>query len=366
MAKHEIICKELRIEIAAGKYGKEGQLPSEAQLVERYGVSRPTVARALRDLQSEGLIHRRAGAGTFVSKKPQLESEVQLLGLLVPERGLTEIFENICGELGALARVNGYGLLWGDSPVPFRDRDSSPQHALDVCHLFIERGVVGVFFAPIEFETDKDQVNREVLELLSQAGIPIVLLDRDVPTFPKRSPFDLISIDNFSAGFMLAEHLIRLGCKQLRFVARPGSAPTVDARIGGTREALVRLGINPSLDLVAFGDPADRDFVRKLHAGFDCDGIICANDVTARQLLSTLRHLNIKVPDQVRVAGFDDVRNATLLSVPLTTIHQPCNEIAEVAFRAMLGRIREPGIPPRTITLAPRLVVRESCGTYRV
>jgi LacI family transcriptional regulator len=64
------------------------------------------------------------------------------------------------------------------------------------------------------------------------------------------------------------------------------------------------------------------------------------------------------------VVGFDDVRYATLFSVPLTTMHQPCREIAATAFRAMLDRIADPALPPRTLVLSPRLVVRESCGAY--
>ena len=88
MAKHETLSKELRVEIAAGNYGTWGQLSSEAKLFERFGVSRPTVARALLDLQNEGLMERRAGAGTFVSQKTSGNTEVGLLGLLVPERVL--------------------------------------------------------------------------------------------------------------------------------------------------------------------------------------------------------------------------------------------------------------------------------------
>ncbi len=365
MPKHEVICRELRIEIASGKFGADGQLPSEAQLVERYGVSRPTVARALRDLQVEGLVRRQAGAGTFVVPRYSKDRDVPNLGLLVPERSTVEIFETICGEIGALSRVGGYGLLWGESPVPYVDRDASTQHALDVCKLFIEKGVAGVFLAPFEFEPDKESVNRKLVEMLSQAGIPVVLLDRDISSFPKRNPYDLVCMDNFSAGYLLAEHMVRLGCQKLKFVARPDSASTVEARIGGVREALVKFGIDPGLSFASYGNPTDRKFVRKLQAGFDCDGILCANDTTARELLNTLGKLGVKVPGQVRVVGFDDVRNSTLYSVPLTTIHQPCREIAEVAFRAMQERIREPGIPPRTLMLAPRLVVRESCGTYR-
>jgi LacI family transcriptional regulator len=70
------------------------------------------------------------------------------------------------------------------------------------------------------------------------------------------------------------------------------------------------------------------------------------------------------VPRDVRVVGFDDVRFATLLSVPLTTMHQPCREVAVTAFRAMQDRISDPGLPPRGFVVPAGLVVRESCGAY--
>ena len=64
--KHREISRQLLGEIASGKNGPDGRLPSEAQLVKRFQVSRPTVGRALRDLQAEGLIERRAGSGLVV------------------------------------------------------------------------------------------------------------------------------------------------------------------------------------------------------------------------------------------------------------------------------------------------------------
>ncbi len=365
MSKHDVISRTLRAEIASGTYQRSGKLPSEPQLVERFGVSRPTVARALRDLQNEGLIERRAGSGTFVRPQARADSQARVLGFLVPERSTTEVFDAICGELGALARVQGYGLLWGGSPLPYADRDSTPEHASEVCQQFIEQEVTGVFFAPLEYTAKKDEVNRDLLERMRQSGIPVVLLDRDIAAFPKRSDFDLVSLDNFQAGFMLAEHLIRLGRRRLRFVARPGSAPTVDARIGGVREAIIRYDAELDPRLSEHGDPTDPKFVRGLQAGRTCDGIICANDFTAAELLKTLASLKVDVPSMVSVVGFDDVRYATLLPVSLTTVHQPCRDIAEIAFRAMQERIREPTIPPRTLTLAPRLVVRDSCGAYQ-
>ena len=364
MAKHEVVSRELRAEIAAGKYGAAGQLPSEAQLVDRFGVSRPTVARALRDLQEDGLINRRAGSGTFVQPLSAASSATQVLGLLVPERGTTEIFEAICGELGALSRNEGFGLLWGGSPMPHVDLDSSPEHAREVCQQFIESGVAGVFFAPLELCPDPCIINREILEQLQQAGIPVVLLDRDVTPFPTRSHCDLVSLDNFYAGFLITEHLIRLGCQKIRFVARSGSANTVDARISGSREALRKYALKDRDQLLAKGDPKSAKFVRSLRPGKSCDGIICANDATASDLMKTLREIKVDVPSTVRVTGFDDVHQATLLPVALTTVHQPCREIGQIAFGAMMERIKSPTLPPRTLTAAPRLVVRESCGAY--
>ena len=80
--------------------------------------------------------------------------------------------------------------------------------------------------------------------------------------------------------------------------------------------------------------------------------------------MRSLESLGIRVPHDVRVVGFDDVKYATLLSVALTTIHQPCRDIAGIAFRTMLQRIAEPALPACSLALTPALVVRESCGAY--
>src|SRR3954453_6895232 len=97
-SKHSRVSRALLAEIAAGRYAPSGRLPSEAQLVERFGVSRPPVARALRDLQDQGLLGRRVGSGSFV-RQPGLPEAIRQLGLLIPGLGRTEIFEVICGEL---------------------------------------------------------------------------------------------------------------------------------------------------------------------------------------------------------------------------------------------------------------------------
>jgi DNA-binding LacI/PurR family transcriptional regulator len=190
------------------------------------------------------------------------------------------------------------------------------------------------------------------------------LLDRDLAPFPHSSHFDVVGLDNVAAGYLLAEHLIKLGCQRIAFVMRALSAPTVERRYAGVREALARHRIEVLPDWLQTGDPLDAKFVSSLMAGKRWDAVICANDFTAAQLIRTIEQNRFRVPQEIRVVGFDDAKYATLVSVPLTTIQQPCRDLAIIAFQTMLSRIAEPTLPARNILLPPRLVVRESCGAY--
>ena len=224
--------------------------------------------------------------------------------------------------------------------------------------------MTGVFFAPFELTVGKDEINRDIANRFSDAGIPIVLLDRNLVPFPQSGHFDLIGLDNVAGGYLIAEHLVKLGCQRIAFVSRPLSAPTVERRMAGAREALENRKMEVYPDWIQIGNPQDEKFVGSIMAGKRWDAFICANDLTAAQLIRTIEKNRYNVPQDVRVVGFDDAKYATLVSVPLTTIQQPCREIAIVAFEAMLSRISDPTLPPRNILLPPRLVVRESCGAY--
>jgi GntR family transcriptional regulator of arabinose operon len=92
------------------------------------------------------------------------------------------------------------------------------------------------------------------------------------------------------------------------------------------------------------------------------DGFVCANDRTAGQLMQVLLNLGHRIPQEFRVVGIDDVEYASLLPVPLTTVHQPCREIGETAMAAMLERVKRPNMLARDILVECRLVIRDSCG----
>ena len=177
-----------------------------------------------------------------------------------------------------------------------------------LCSRFIERGVAGVFFVPFEHQADREAANQRITEHLRQAGIPVVLLDRDIGAFPNRSAYDLVGVDNFAGGYLLAEHLIKLGARRLAYVMRPLTASTVDARIAGAQIAMRAYGLESPQPFVNSGDPTDLKFVRSFAQGRRIDAVLCTSDHLAAQLLQSLTRLGIRVPQDLRLVGFDDVR----------------------------------------------------------
>src|SRR5436305_219869 len=109
--KHVEIFEYLERAILSGERRGGDRLPSEHELVGLFGTSRPTVARALRELQHAGLVDRRAGSGTYVRQRGPNGTGRKMFGLLIPELGQTEIFEPICAQIAREVQVHGHSLL---------------------------------------------------------------------------------------------------------------------------------------------------------------------------------------------------------------------------------------------------------------
>jgi len=357
MAKHRRVFEYLHGGIESGALKPGDRLPSEAELGRLFDASRITVAKAVLDLQRMGLVTRRPGAGTHVLS--QQRATGRTFGLLIPELGLTEIFEPICLGMARTGFAKPDALLWGSASA---SAGESAREAEQMAQSFIAQKAAGVFFAPLELAADRDAVNRRIARALDRAQIPIVLLDRCYMPFPERSDHDLVGIDNRRAGYMAAAHLLGMGARRLAFLGEPAAANTVDARIAGFHEAMRMHGAAPERDPAWRGSAQDEVLVRGMLEALRPEGIVCANDLTAAQLMQTLLGLGVRIPEQVRIVGIDDVKYASLLPVPLTTIHQDCAGIGVAAMAAMLERLEHPELPARDILLPVRLVVRRSCG----
>jgi GntR family transcriptional regulator of arabinose operon len=358
--KYQQVYATLRREIESGKWKPGDRLPTEADLVRTFHASRITVGRAVRDLQSAGLVQRRAGSGTYVASGRTAAKGLSF-GLLIPDLGETEIFEPICQGMMSSPLARAHALLWG-SANGTGAASAREDRAWSLCRQYIDRGVSGVFFAPVELTPDKDDVNQRIVRALEEARIPIVLLDRPAVPYPERGGHDLVGIDNRRAGFLVTDHLLRLGCQRIAFVALPNAAATVEAREAGYREALYAAEQPLDRSAVRRIDPSDSAAVRALMDDCRPDGIVCANDRTAGALMHTLLPLGVAIPGDVRLVGIDDIEYARLLPVPLTTLRQPTRQIGDAALAAMLDRVSRPYLPARDILLHCDLVIRGSCG----
>ena len=307
------------------------------------------------------MISRRAGSGSFVTQgsKKGGSTRAVTFGLLVHGIGHTEIFEPICAAIAAEAEKDGHVLRLSSGIADSPD-------LLTTCRRLIRDGVDGVFFAPVELDQQTSETNGEIIRELAAAGIPVVLLDRDYLPYPGRSELDLVGLQNYRAGHALGMHLIDRGARRIEFIARSGSAATVRQRHNGVIGAMFDRDLVGKATPTRFVDPTDLAVIRKLSAkwGKEPTAVVCANDITAGELLQTLRELGFQVPGELIVGSFDDVRYAKLLQPALTSVRQPVEEIGRLAYHAISTRLARPDLPAREIRAEGTLVIRDSTAGF--
>lgn len=364
LPQFRVIAEYLEEGIKNRKFDPSRRLPSDMELARKFSASRPTVVRAMIELQNRGLVERRVGSGTYIrTVSPQDDAnraERGSLGLIVAGLGNTEILDPICAEISRQSEALGFIVYRGESAIDADAAGFSEELADAMVRRCVEKSVRGVFFAPLELADYRAALNRRVADSLVAAGVAVVLLDREANEFPARSPYDLVGIDNFAAAYELGLHLVDAGRRRIRFVALPRYPSTTDLRMAGVREALLNRGLPCGDQWAHIGDPASPDFVNRLLLPEAPDAVVCSNDRTAAMLMQTLIGRGLRIPADIAVAGFDDVRYATLLSPPLTTMRQPFRDIGIAAVQLMASRLADPKLPPRTLTLAASLIRRRS------
>lgn len=203
-----------------------------------------------------------------------------------------------------------------------------------------------------------------VLAPVREAGIPVVLVDREVVNFEA----DIVKADNVRGACEATTHLIRLGYQRIAIIAGTQSLTPGRERLRGCYEAFDEMGIRVDPALVKVGN-------FRLESGYELtrecmsmaeppDAIFVANNLMSLGALRALHELGIRIPEQVALVGFDDMPWAGDLNPPLTTVSQPGYELGQQAVRLLLQRAESPDLPYNKVILQPRLVVRRSCGAY--
>lgn len=193
-------------------------------------------------------------------------------------------------------------------------------------------------------------------------GIPLVMMDREVSALRA----DSIQVDNLAGGRMAAEHLFALGHRNVVCI---GGAPEVypswdrvDGFTGFMREAGHPV---PKRQILAGDFHADSGYsltLEAMRAKKRPTAVFAANDLMAYGAIRALAETGLRIPGDVSVIGFDDIKLSGLFNPPLTTIRQPRLKMGGVAVRLLLERAEKPDLEPRRVMLPLDLVVRQSSG----
>jgi DNA-binding LacI/PurR family transcriptional regulator len=170
-----------------------------------------------------------------------------------------------------------------------------------------------------------------------------------------------VDVDNIQAADAMTSHLVAVGRRRIGHITGSRGTVAAEDRITGYRRAMERAGLNTEGLIVEGGFRRATGAVGAAELlDHDADAIFCANDSTAEGALETIRSRGLRVPEDVALAGFDDLEFAARLHPPLTTIRQGVQEQGAAAVHALFELLREPGGAPRRVILPTELVIRRS------
>ena len=353
--KHQEVFERLRAAIRSGEYSPGDRLPTEAEFIQHFSVSRTTVNRALRDLQNEGILTRRRGSGTYIPKDKR-DAARTAMWFMLPPLEVGSLFSVVQRILVREAETLGWSISVRELSPAIDKRE-----AKGVVDDMIDRGADGLFYLPHAVTGPPGELNRAVIEAFeNRTNAPLILLDRDILSFPQRSTYDLVCSDNQRGGHLITDHLLERGCSRIIFFLGSHDMPSSSARLAGFRLAMQQKGMGSAISVS--GDPDSREFVQGVMRDHQPDGIICDNDYDAARVMRQLLNIGARIPDDVSLAGFDDTPTAALLPVPLTTVRQNVQGVASWAITLMANRIDKPDQPACRALIDCELVMRESTG----
>lgn len=176
-----------------------------------------------------------------------------------------------------------------------------------------------------------------VLERLSRAQIPAVLVDHWAPHFVT------INSDNFGGSYLLTQRLIRSGRTRIAFMAGSLSHYSIAQRQLGYRQAHWHAGLTLDPALEVSRDPPELEegaykaMRNLLEQTPPPDAVVCYNDSTARYVMQACRDANVKIPQDIAVVGFDDIRDAAQTRPALTTVQVDKQALGREGIRALLA-----------------------------
>lgn len=302
------------------------------------GVSEKVRARIIKTAQRLGYSKNPLAAGLITHKSG-------IIGLVVPDI-TNPYYASVAQGVSAVLRQSGYGTFLCDST---RSREQEQQYFGMLCSYRVE----GVVLLSVTAKP-------EDLEIFREKGIRVICVDN-----PISNEVSTVLNDNYQGACDLTEHLV-CDCGVRRLVAVMGTrdADTTRQRLRGCTETLARLGQSRILQGTLYTQPdydhGDAIMGEVMKLSPDC--VFAVNDQVALGAFSWCLRNHVDVPGQLKLCGFDDIAAASMISVPLTTVHQRKYVLGEKAATQLIYELKNPDSLPMRIELLPKLMIRASCG----
>ncbi|MGZ5951307.1 MAG: substrate-binding domain-containing protein, partial [Isosphaeraceae bacterium] len=195
---------------------------------------------------------------------------------------------------------------------------------------------------------------------LFKADVPLVLVGRP----PRGVSASYVDVDNRQGARSAVEHLVAHGRRVICTIAGPNDMAVGIDRLTGYREAIAEAGLPVDKHLEACGEFTQEGgaaaMAHLLAVRADIDGVFAASDLMAAGALSVLAQAGRRVPADVSVVGFDDSLVAASTTPPLTSVHQPIEEMGQEAARLLVEAVDGRSRAMRSVTLATAVVERAS------
>ena len=325
------------------------------------GVSVATVSRALKDsprisVEQRQKIQQYAREHNFTpnvlaeSLRRSRVQPIKIIGVIIPEL-VHYYFASVLKGIEEEAGAHGYHIMVAQSGEQY-------EREVQLCRSFYENKVCGIIVSQAKNTHNYDHFRR-----LQDAGVPLVFYDR-ICTGLEASR---VVVDDYMGAFNATTHLIETGCRRIAYYGSQLNMEIAKNRFNGYKDALLKHHLPFVPELTRICDTR-RDAEMLTPSMFDGesypDAFFTVNDDTALGVLYTVKHMGLRIPEDVSICGFTNDDRATACDPMLTTIEQRGIQVGEEAADILIGHV-EGTIPLNRVErriVRTRLILR---GTTR-
>jgi len=277
----------------------------------------------------------------------------RMIGLMVP-MGVSALFTDpffpliIQGVSAASAALNYSVMLWLAEPEYERRtvRQMLNNHCID-----------GAVIASM-------LIDDPLLKAISEDNLPFVLIGRH----PSDTEVSYVDVDNQKAAFEMVEHLVQAGYRRIATITGPHNMIGGYDRLEGYKAALCRYNLPVNESLIKEADFTEQGGYNAMYQLIDekPEAVFVASDTMAVGAMHAVTEAGLRIPEDIGIAGFDDMPFAATTNPPLTTMRQPIQQSGAVAAQTLIDMLDHPSAARHHIILPTELVIRSSCASPEV